>query len=137
MRAYLPATAYLLLVGAASAADVRFLVFGDFGEHGSDQQRPVAEALGRVATNAGPLDFVLTTGDNIYSHGITDVRDPLWKSNLNDIYTAASLDVPWYGTMGSACPGRVVCACVLDGFIPRKSLFPRCAQLARRSRFSL
>jgi len=129
--AALLAACLLLSLGLTAAADVRFLVLGDFGEHGSDQQRPVAESLGRVATYFGPLDFVLTVGDNIYDHGITNVQDPLWKRNLNDIYTAPSLEgvlaralnadrelvltpcsllthlllsVPWYGTMGSACP---------------------------------
>lgn len=125
------AACLLISLGLTAAADVRFLVLGDFGEHGSDQQRPVAESLGRVATYFGPLDFVLTVGDNIYDHGITDVKDPLWKRNLNDIYTDPALEgvcsqerstrmaeprsasallthsllsVPWYGTMGSACP---------------------------------
>jgi len=86
------AACLLLSFGLTSAAEVRFLVLGDFGEHGSDQQRPVAESLGRVATYFGPLDFVLTVGDNIYDHGITDVKDPLWKRNLNDIYTDPALD---------------------------------------------
>ena len=39
--------------------------------------------------------------DNVYSHGISSTSDPLWKRNFNDVYTDASLDVPWYGTLGN------------------------------------
>ena len=54
----------LLLAAAASASaatDVRFLVIGDFGEHGDDEHTPVAASMGRVGRSFAP-HFVLSTG---------------------------------------------------------------------------
>lgn len=56
------ASAVLLSLGGAFAAsEVRFLVVGDFGEHGKADQTPVAVSMGRVAESFGP-DWVLSTG---------------------------------------------------------------------------
>lgn len=128
-------------LGAESQHDVRFLVLGDFGEHGDDEQTPVAVSMGRVASSFKP-DFVLSTGcarvqacsaahilpphppppltpvllcrDNVYSHGIASTSDPLWKRNFNDVYTDPSLDVPWLGSMGNHDYGDDG-KCVLEG----------------------
>ena len=42
------------------------------------------------------IDFVLTTGDNIYDDGIANTSDPLFKECFTNIYTAQSLQKPWY-----------------------------------------
>jgi hypothetical protein len=54
-------SAVVLLGGASAASDVRFLVVGDFGEHGKADQTPVAVSMGRVAESFAP-DWVLSTG---------------------------------------------------------------------------
>ena len=57
----LAVSAALLAGSAVAASDVRFLVLGDFGEHGKADQTPVAVSMGRVAESFGP-DWVLSTG---------------------------------------------------------------------------
>ena len=47
------------------------------------------------------IDFVISTGDNIYDDGIANTSDPLFKECFTNIYTAQSLQTPWY--IGNAC----------------------------------
>jgi tartrate-resistant acid phosphatase type 5 len=42
------------------------------------------------------IDFVISTGDNIYDDGIANTSDPLFKECFTNIYTAESLQTPWY-----------------------------------------
>jgi len=42
------------------------------------------------------IDFVISTGDNIYDDGIANTSDPLFKECFTNIYTAQSLQTPWY-----------------------------------------
>ena len=42
------------------------------------------------------IDFVISTGDNIYDDGIANTSDPLFKESFANIYTAKSLQKPWY-----------------------------------------
>jgi tartrate-resistant acid phosphatase type 5 len=42
------------------------------------------------------IDFVISTGDNIYDDGIANTSDPLFKESFSNIYTAKSLQKPWY-----------------------------------------
>lgn len=95
------------LLGSAALAQVplpdgsvRFLVFGDWGRDGTHFQKPVAEQMGRTAA-ADRSQFVLSTGDNLYSNGVPDVEAAQWKTSFEDIYTAPALQVPWYVTLGN------------------------------------
>ena len=42
------------------------------------------------------IDFGISTGDNIYDDGIANTSDPLFKESFSNIYTAKSLQKPWY-----------------------------------------
>ena len=42
------------------------------------------------------INFVISTGDNIYDDGIANTSDPLFKESFSNIYTAKSLQKPWY-----------------------------------------
>jgi tartrate-resistant acid phosphatase type 5 len=42
------------------------------------------------------IDFVVSTGDNFYDDGLTAVDDPAFAQSFTDIYTAQSLQKPWY-----------------------------------------
>jgi tartrate-resistant acid phosphatase type 5 len=42
------------------------------------------------------IDFIISTGDNIYDDGIANTSDPLFKESFSNIYTAKSLQKPWY-----------------------------------------
>lgn len=42
------------------------------------------------------IDFVISTGDNFYKNGLIGVDDNAFEESFTDIYTAASLQKPWY-----------------------------------------
>jgi tartrate-resistant acid phosphatase type 5 len=42
------------------------------------------------------IDFVISTGDNIYDDGIANTSDPLFKESFSNIYTAKGVQKPWY-----------------------------------------
>ena len=48
---------------------LRFIVFGDWGRNGEDNQREVAGEMGIVAKKFKP-EFIVSTGDNIYPNGV-------------------------------------------------------------------
>jgi tartrate-resistant acid phosphatase type 5 len=39
--------------------------------------------------------------DNFYENGIANVTDPQWDVSFHDVYSAASLDIPWYPILGN------------------------------------
>jgi acid phosphatase len=78
---------------------VRFLVVGDWGTGASFQKR-VAAAMASRADSTKPA-FILSMGDNIYNSGVSSVDDPQWKTKFEDIYTAPSLQLPWYAILGN------------------------------------
>ena len=77
----------------------RFMVIGDFGTGRADQ-RVVADVMAVRAKRDG-LDFILTTGDNVYQDGVTSIDDPQWKAKLTDMYADAALQVPMYASLGN------------------------------------
>ena len=95
-----------LLVSAALAqppapdGSVRFLAFGDWGRDGGSFQKPVAEQMGRTAA-ADRSQFVVALGDNFYEDGVPDVKAAQWKTSFEAIYTAPSLQIPWYVALGN------------------------------------
>ena len=84
------------------AADpgLSFLVVGDWGRDGAQHQRDVAEAMGRTAAETNAR-FVLSVGDNFYEDGVRSADDPQWHSSFEAIYTAPSLQVPWFVALGN------------------------------------
>ena len=60
-----------------------------------------------VAAATAPFDFVVSTGDNFYYRGVTNVNDPLFRTTFEDVYTHAALKVPWYPILGNHdCRGK-------------------------------
>lgn len=101
------ATASLLLgllprprASAAEAGTLQFVVIGDWGRNGKYLQRETGVQMGRTAEAIGAR-FVISTGDNFYPDGVAGVDDPQWKTSFEDIYTAASLQCPWYVVLGN------------------------------------
>lgn len=45
--------------------------------------------------------FVISTGDNFYDDGVASVSDAHWKESFENVYTATSLQVPWYVVLGN------------------------------------
>ena len=42
------------------------------------------------------VDFIISTGDNFYDDGLTGVDDKAFEDSFTGIYTAKSLQKPWY-----------------------------------------
>jgi tartrate-resistant acid phosphatase type 5 len=42
------------------------------------------------------IDFVISVGDNFYKNGLTGVDDKTFEESFTNIYTAKSLQKPWY-----------------------------------------
>ncbi|XP_021909905.1 purple acid phosphatase 3-like [Carica papaya] len=77
-----------------------FLVIGDWGRSGSYNQSEVAFQMGRIGEQLD-IDFVISTGDNFYEDGLKSVSDPLFKDSFSKVYTAQSLQKPWYSILGN------------------------------------
>lgn len=85
---------------AASASPLNFLVVGDWGRDGNAHQREVAEQMGKAAKSLGS-QCVLSVGDNFYEDGVQSTSDPQWRSSFETIYSAPSLQIPWYVALGN------------------------------------
>lgn len=84
----------------AAERGISFLVVGDWGYRGQNAQRAVARRMGIVAHEIDSR-FVITTGDNFYYDGVHSVDDPHWQESFERVYTARSLQRPWYVTLGN------------------------------------
>lgn len=78
---------------------LRFLVLGDWG-WGSPEQRALAAEMDTFSRQFKP-HFVVSVGDNFYGFGVESTTDPLWKTMFEDVYTAPSLQIPWYVALGN------------------------------------
>lgn len=80
---------------------LHFYVFGDFGRSGEHHQRDLAWMMDTVSTIIEP-QFIVSTGDNFYSDGVSSVDDPLWKKSFEEIYPSTrGLGNPWYVVLGN------------------------------------
>eukprot|EP00177_Eucheuma_denticulatum_P003187 GFKZ01005746.1.p1 GENE.GFKZ01005746.1~~GFKZ01005746.1.p1 ORF type:complete len:384 (+),score=36.10 GFKZ01005746.1:72-1223(+) len=84
-----------------------FLAIGDWGRKGKHGQTQVANALGhtvssRLMTDGYNPHYILSTGDNFYSKGVTSVHDPDFNASFAHVYTHLSLkNLPWYPILGN------------------------------------
>jgi acid phosphatase len=94
--------AALPLSAAWAQADtsLTFLAVGDWGRDGGDHQQDVADKMGETAAQIRSR-FIVSVGDNFYEDGVASVDDPAWKTSFEDVYTAPSLQVPWYVALGN------------------------------------
>ena len=79
---------------------LRFLALGDWGRQGEPHQAAVALRMGEEADKTPPR-FVLALGDNFYEDGVASADDPQWQTSFEAVYTAVSLQVPWYAILGN------------------------------------
>lgn len=76
---------FLALV-AGSDASFKFITIGDWGTHGSqDAQIKVAENMNEYCEE-NQVEFLVSTGDNIYNDGVTSPDDPLFQDRWHKIY---------------------------------------------------
>jgi tartrate-resistant acid phosphatase type 5 len=101
-RGLLAATTAFVVAPPAFASPDRldFLIVGDWGDPHVQAQRQVAEAMGEVASLLAS-DFVISTGDNFYNRGVRSTTDPQWRATYESVYSAPSLQAPWYVVLGN------------------------------------
>lgn len=87
-------------VDAAADPAVNILIVGDWGRNGTNHQREVAAQMGRTAASLGSR-CVISVGDNFYEDGVQSASDPQWRTSFEEIYSAHSLQVPWYVALGN------------------------------------
>lgn len=78
-------------------ARVRLLAVGDAGTGDADQQQ-VAAAMQQVCATEG-CDAVLFLGDNLYPDGARDVRDVLFQTHFEAVYS--KLQLPFLVVLGN------------------------------------
>lgn len=78
---------------------LNFLIHGDWG-WASLNQSIIAYEMGIYAWMID-AQFVMALGDNFYEDGIDNTTDPLWNTAFHDIYSASSLEIPWYPILGN------------------------------------
>jgi len=78
----------------------KFIVFGDWGRNGEDNQKEVARQMGLIAKKFKP-EFIISTGDNFYPNGVRSTLDHNWLASYENIYTAHSLQTDWYIVLGN------------------------------------
>lgn len=85
-----------------TSAPLQFLVLGDFGKADSTQMK-VGEAMKRfVNSNSNSARFIITTGDNIYSHGTgAGNRDDDWFDSFFQPYRYIINQIPVFPSMGN------------------------------------
>ncbi|CAJ1939040.1 unnamed protein product [Sphenostylis stenocarpa] len=77
-----------------------FLVIGDWGRKGAYNQSQVSFQMGVFGEKLN-IDFVISTGDNFYDNGLTDIDDPAFDDSFTKIYTSSSLNKQWYSVLGN------------------------------------
>jgi acid phosphatase len=89
-----------LFAADAKSGGLNFLVFGDWGRKGEQDQMDVATQMG-LAAKEMDAKFVISVGDNFYENGVAAVDDPQWQTSFENVYTAPSLQVPWWVALGN------------------------------------
>jgi len=83
-----------------AAGALNFGIIGDWGRHGRPDQMAVAQQMALACARANAA-FVISVGDNFYEDGVASVDDPHWEKSFARVYTAPSLQVPWYVQLGN------------------------------------
>lgn len=78
----------------------RFLVIGDWGRQGRENQTVVADAMAQKAKSFRP-DFIVSTGDNFYETGLVSYDDPAFDLSFRNVYNHSELQVPWLVALGN------------------------------------
>ncbi|HVU27344.1 MAG TPA: tartrate-resistant acid phosphatase type 5 family protein [Verrucomicrobiae bacterium] len=95
-----PVFAPKMFAADAKADTLNFLLIGDWGRNGEPDQMAVATQMG-IYGEQTKAKFVVSVGDNFYEDGLKSATDPQWQSSFEKVYTAPSLQVPWWVILGN------------------------------------
>lgn len=77
-----------------------FIIANDLGRNGRYDQKYIAELMGEVADYAD-ANFIISIGDLHHYLGIKSIKDPLWMTNYELIYSHPGLQIEWYPVLGN------------------------------------
>ncbi|KAH9523716.1 Tartrate-resistant acid phosphatase type 5 [Bulinus truncatus] len=94
-----------MYTGSHAVESLRFLVIGDMGgidtyPYSTYYERSTAAEMGKIGDIYSP-QFVIELGDNFYYKGVTSLDDIRFKATFENVYTAKSLQIPWYLIAGN------------------------------------
>ncbi|CAF5167367.1 unnamed protein product, partial [Rotaria magnacalcarata] len=94
-----------VLASNANDGNTRFFIIGDWGglpfvPYTTPSEIAVANAMGRLGTKLN-TSFQLALGDNFYFSGVESVNDPRFEHTFERVFTASSLQTPWYVLAGN------------------------------------
>jgi acid phosphatase len=89
-----------LFAADAAAGGLNFIVFGDWGRNGEQDQLDVAAQMS-IAAKDMDAKFIISVGDNFYENGVASVDDPQWQTSFEKVYSVPSLQVPWRVILGN------------------------------------
>jgi len=85
---------------ASPPGGFNFLIFGDWGRQGEQDQIEVATQMAKTARDLKP-GFIISVGDNFYENGVQSVEDPHWQKSFEDVYSDPALRLPWHCILGN------------------------------------
>ncbi|CAL8269693.1 tartrate-resistant acid phosphatase type 5a [Gadus morhua] len=91
--------------GSRNRSSIKFLAVGDWGgvpypPYVTPVEQTTAREMGKIAKQMG-ADFVLALGDNFYYTGVDSVDSPRFNDTFESVFTAKSLNIPWYVLAGN------------------------------------
>lgn len=96
---------FINIILASASDNLNFVVIGDWGgvpfpPYTTPGQKQTAVGMGIVANEIN-AEFIVALGDNFYFEGIKDVNSRRFDNTFHDVYTAESLQKPWYLIAGN------------------------------------
>lgn len=92
--------ALLCTVNLNLAQELRFVAVGDWGDDDTEQY-DIADAMGEWCQIHG-CEFIISTGDNFYSEGVTSAESSRFDTTWKDVYTHPAIgDLVWYICTGN------------------------------------
>jgi len=97
--------AAIYFTGSQAVDSLRMFIIGDWGgvptpPYSTLFERSTADEMGKMADRFGPK-YIFALGDNFYFTGVKNLEDPRFKATYESVYTAKSLQVPWYLVAGN------------------------------------
>jgi len=77
-----------------------FMIVSDFGWNGYAHQQEVADQMAKTADSIH-VKFIATCGDNFQLIGVASTQDPLWVTNIENVYKSNALQVEWFPVLGN------------------------------------
>ena len=96
---------YDLSVKKNSDGLIRFFVIGDWGglpflPYETPSEVSIAKAMGKLGTQLN-TSFQLALGDNFYFDGVKSSTDSRFQHTFESVFSATSLQTPWYVLAGN------------------------------------